>query len=329
MTVDDVDLSHRSASELLSLHSRVLSELVDRGVVSSRSFPLADYAKLVVAEGLGGELTPAPSTPGDVTTPDGRSVQVRSRVHAGGSAAVPAFAAVRSSAADAFVFVVLENDSLEVEEALEVPVAQVASSRPTLEDLRSLPGATDVTRLVLDAQRRVDFYGRTASIAGRPVLPTPRNPWSAPEPVHLPAVPTAVVQRTGVTLAGIREAFDEGFALLGASEVSPAGPAFAVYRGDPADVFDLEIGYPVDAPLAGEDGEVRSSTLPAGAAIALSHVGGYDGLGPAWGRLTAAVAEGGHAPGGQLVEVYVTQPTPDADPATMRTDLFALLAEPA
>lgn len=329
MSADDVDLSLRSATDLLTLHSRVLTELVERGVVSSRSFPVPDYAKLLVAEALGGQLTPAPSTPGDVVVGDGeadaRRVQVRSRVQAGGAAA-PAFAAVKSSAADAFLFLVLDDEGLVVREAVEVPVAELAGARPTLEDVRGLPGALDVTDLLLDAQRRVDAYGRTVSTVGKPVLPTPRSPWTQLERVVLPPVPTAVVRRSGVTMAGIREAFDAGFSLLGASGVTPCGPAFAVYRGDPAGVFDVEIGFPVTGSV--EDGAgVEAASLPSGPALALSHVGGYDGLAGAWGRLTAAVADGGRSVGRELIEVYVTQPTPEADPATLRTDLFVLLAD--
>lgn len=330
-TLDVLDLGLFSATGLLTLNSRVLTELAERGVVSSRSFPVPDYAKLLVAEGLGGQLTPAPSTPGDVVVSaedaggEGRRVQVRSRVQHDGSAA-PAFAAVRSSAADTFLFVLLDEEGLAVREAVEVPVAEVEGARPTLEDVRELPGAADVTDRLEDAQRRVDTYGRTVSTAGRPTLPSPRNPWTQLERVTLPAVPTAVVRRSGVTLSDLPEVFDAGFSLLAAS-IEPAGPAFAVYRGDPATTFDIEVGYPVAEPLAaGADLEgVEGSELPAGPAVALSHLGGYEGLGPAWARLTAAVADGGPTADRALLEVYVTRPTPTADPATLRTDLFVPL----
>ena len=44
------------------------------------------------------------------------------------------------------------------------------------------------------------------------------------------------------------------------------------------------------------------------------HVGGYDNLGDSWCALA-------------MWEVYVTEPIPDADPATLRTDLSWVLAE--
>ena len=63
-------------------------------------------------------------------------------------------------------------------------------------------------------------------------------------------------------------------------------------------------------------------TLPGGAYAAVSHVGSYDGLSAAWERLLTGVTEGGALPRGAWVEVYVSQPTPESDPATMRTDLL-------
>jgi effector-binding domain-containing protein len=161
-------------------------------------------------------------------------------------------------------------------------------------------------------------------VAGFPISAAPRT---APERVRLVAVPTAVVRRAALRMDGIRGFFDAGFAALGAA-VTPAGPAFAIYRGDPATVFDAEIGFPVTAPLAASvPGEVvvDPSSMPPGPALALSHLGGYDTLGQTWEKLVAAVAATGAIPTSTFIEVYVTEPGPDADPATMRTELFAPL----
>ena len=51
------------------------------------------------------------------------------------------------------------------------------------------------------------------------------------------------------------------------------------------------------------------------------HAGGYDGLGEAWGSLIGWAAEQGLAPTGEMWEVYLTEPTPDGDPADNRTEL--------
>ena len=53
----------------------------------------------------------------------------------------------------------------------------------------------------------------------------------------------------------------------------------------------------------------------------LEHVGSYDGLGDAHGRLHAWMAEQSLRPGVPFTETYVTEPTPDADPGSMRTVL--------
>jgi hypothetical protein len=77
-----------------------------------------------------------------------------------------------------------------------------------------------------------------------------------------------------MTMDDVRDLFDRGFAALGAAGITPAGPAFASYRGDPMGVFDAEIGFPLAEPLrASIEGTptVQPSTLPAGPALALSH----------------------------------------------------------
>lgn len=156
----------------------------------------------------------------------------------------------------------------------------------------------------------------------------PDQPRLEPERVELEPLPTAVVRRDQITVDQITELFDTGFAAIGAAGITPSGPAFAIYRGDPTAVFDAEIGFPVAEPLAATiegPATVHPSMLPAGPALTLSHLGPYDSLGESWGRLMGAVVALG-TPGATFIEVYVTEPTPGADPAAMRTDLFAPLA---
>ncbi|MBD4601628.1 AraC family transcriptional regulator, partial [Xanthomonas citri pv. citri] len=65
---------------------------------------------------------------------------------------------------------------------------------------------------------------------------------------------------------------------------APAGPAFALYRGILGDglgeTVDLEVGHPVDVPLAGPlevDGvRVEPSSLPTGRLAVAQHTGPYD-----------------------------------------------------
>lgn len=67
------------------------------------------------------------------------------------------------------------------------------------------------------------------------------------------------------------------------------------------------------------------STLPGGRVAVLTHLGPYETLPSAWNQLMQFLDERGLRPGSHYGEVYVTEPTPTADPATMRTDIFVSL----
>ncbi len=153
------------------------------------------------------------------------------------------------------------------------------------------------------------------------------EPLTEPTQVTLDAAPTAVVRHERVTLATLRPLFDSGFMAIAASGASINGPAFALYRGDTGAEFDLDLGFPVAEPLAqpvrGVE-TVEPSQLPAGSAWALSHLGAYGSLHESWGRLDEHVRGLGLTPSG-LLEVYVTEPSPEIDPTTLRTDLFLLV----
>lgn len=148
------------------------------------------------------------------------------------------------------------------------------------------------------------------------------EPWTTPTPAQTPRLRTAVMRHQGVRLADLVDLFDTGYARIIAAGVTPTGPAFALYRGDPTASFDLELGFPADRVPA--DDTVEESSIPGGPSFVLTHVGGYDGLGPAWERVLGAVADAGRTLD-TMLEVYVSQPGPDVDPATLRTDLHALL----
>lgn len=100
---------------------------------------------------------------------------------------------------------------------------------------------------------------------------------------------------------------------------------------------DLEIGFPLDGPLFEQldddpievDGlRLVASTLPAANVAVTSYVGPYDGMGEAWGEFLGSISAKGFAPGTPFWETYVTEPTPDTDPATLRTDLYCVVRLP-
>lgn len=151
----------------------------------------------------------------------------------------------------------------------------------------------------------------------------------APEIVDHAQTPTATVRGT-VTMAEIRDFYDGAFGRVAAAlerqEVTPTA-AFGLYLSPPTETFELEVGFVVDRTIEA-DGDVLPSALPGGRAARLIHLGAYDGLGGSWERLMAWVAGQGLAPAGPMWEVYVTEPTPEADPESMRTDLFCLVTKP-
>ena len=162
--------------------------------------------------------------------------------------------------------------------------------------------------------------------------------------LRAPAVPTAVVRADHVAMSTIAGLFDTvfgtAFPAAFARGLKPAGAAFALYTSltDGADpVADVEIGFPLDGPLIEQlddepveaDGlRVVASVLPAGEVAVTSHLGGYDGLGRAWGDFLAEIGAMGWAPGTPFWETYVTEPSPDMDSADLRTDLYCVVRRP-
>jgi len=144
-----------------------------------------------------------------------------------------------------------------------------------------------------------------------------------PEIVVLAETATAVIDGV-ITFAELPDFFDRSFSTLGQAlaeqGVEVVGPAFALYHRMPADTVDLEVGFATSATVA-RAGAVRPGSLPGGAVARLVHEGAYDDLPHSWERLAAWVAERGLTPGVVIWETYLTEPTPDMDPADLRTEL--------
>jgi len=169
---------------------------------------------------------------------------------------------------------------------------------------------------------------------------TAAHPYFPPEPfrdvtiLDGPEAPLAVVEVHDYPLARMPELMDGVFSrlfpALADAGTAPAGPALAMHTRIPTGTVDMGVGVPVTTPLRvpveiGAGYTAVASAIPAGRVAATSHLGPYDGLGAAWGRLMQDVAAAGHAPTSRFFEVYVTEPIPDADPASMRTDLAVFL----
>ena len=144
------------------------------------------------------------------------------------------------------------------------------------------------------------------------------------ELVQTTLMPTAGFRRK-VPAAEISSFFDFAYAFVAQAiqeqGAAIAGPAFARYFSIPTDTFDLEAGFPTDRPMTAH-GELTVDWLPAGSAARAVHIGSYDRLPETWEQLHTWIHEHGLKPSGPMWEAYVTMPTPDGDPADMRTDIF-------
>ena len=147
---------------------------------------------------------------------------------------------------------------------------------------------------------------------------------SAAELIETSATPTAVI-RGVVPLAQLPDFFDRSFGTLAAvtsrQNVAIIGPAFALYHGAPSDAADLEVGFPTAQRVEPAD-EVEAGSLPAGPAARQVHHGGYDTLASSWEQLERWMRDEGLEPAPSFWEVYVTEPSPDMDPADLRTELI-------
>jgi len=152
--------------------------------------------------------------------------------------------------------------------------------------------------------------------------------------------PTAVLRET-VPMSALREFFGRAYSSVMAAvqrqHVQLAGPPFALYRGMPTDVVDVEAGFPLAAPYPGGGGGagaraavgggatgggagvVTPSVLPAGRALEALHVGPYEKLPQTYNAVMARMQAEGSTPGDTMWEFYLSDPGKEPDPAAWKT----------
>jgi effector-binding domain-containing protein len=143
------------------------------------------------------------------------------------------------------------------------------------------------------------------------------------ERVELPEVTLAAVRRT-VPMSELSGFYDKAYGqvaqALGAAGVTPGGPAYGWYADMPTDTVDVAAGFPVPDGSGPFEG-VETIVLPASTAVVGTYTGPYDGLPDAWSELGAWVDQHAVAGRGDFWEEYVTDPSPDGDPAANVTRL--------
>ena len=121
-------------------------------------------------------------------------------------------------------------------------------------------------------------------------------------------------------------AVNELLAAMREQGIEPAGPLFSYHRKMPSEVFDMEIGFPVDDDVK-VSGRVVASTLPALKVVRTIYRGPMEGLASAWGELKNwAVAEG-LATRPFIWENYLVGPGNTPDPSAWQTELNLPLAD--
>lgn len=128
--------------------------------------------------------------------------------------------------------------------------------------------------------------------------------------VDLPEQPTAVI-RGRASPESISDVLGHTFEAVARAAADQgrqiAGPPFARYRTMDESGWDLEAGFPVDAPVV-PDGEVEPSSLPECRAARLVHTGPYDTIGEAWGEASAWLEEHGYVATDAPWESYLDDP---------------------
>jgi effector-binding domain-containing protein len=118
--------------------------------------------------------------------------------------------------------------------------------------------------------------------------------------------------------------FDRAFSTLAevisAQAISITGPAFSLYHTHPTDTADVEVGFPTDREIEPAHG-AEPGSLPGGRVARVVHAGSYDQLAAAWDRLGDWMREHGLRFSMPFWEVDLTEPSPDMDPADLRTEL--------
>jgi hypothetical protein len=100
--------------QLLASYVAVLDELLRRGVVRTRNSPLGDLAETIALRVYGGTLAPNSEKSYDLTTPNGRRIQVKARLVDPADRRSQNFSAFRSFDFDDALFLLFDATSYDL-----------------------------------------------------------------------------------------------------------------------------------------------------------------------------------------------------------------------
>ncbi len=148
-----------------------------------------------------------------------------------------------------------------------------------------------------------------------------------PRITEVPAVSAAIVRLT-IPRAEMAQAFPraihEILDALADQGITPAGPPFARHLRHDPEVFDFEVGFPVEHPVRSR-GRVNGGELPAARVVRTVHHGAYTGLPEAWRAFEDEVRRSGLDVVDEFRERYLVGPESGPDPSGWRTELSRVL----
>lgn len=115
----------RPTPELLSHYAQILAELRVRGVVRTGNAPLGDYAEHMALSVYGGSLAQNSAKSYDLTTDEGRTIQVKARTVSASTSPSAVFSVFRSFDFDVATLLVFDSRTYSLKWAREMSPGQV------------------------------------------------------------------------------------------------------------------------------------------------------------------------------------------------------------
>lgn len=139
-----------------------------------------------------------------------------------------------------------------------------------------------------------------------------------------------VVIRDEVPLAELPAFYDASFSRLpdaiAAAGRRITGPARGITYAMPGETVEIGAAFPIDGDFPAADG-VTGERSPGGRAARYTHRGSYDLLPQVYAAVFDWIDRQGLHPGALCWENYVTEPTPEMDPADLITEVVVPLRE--
>ncbi len=123
----------------------------------------------------------------------------------------------------------------------------------------------------------------------------------------------------------IENVINQIFPVMQSQNISPGGSMIGVYYSDPQAVapedMEWEIGFPCSAqvsPIKPLEKKIWEFELVASAI----HTGPYENAGETYLKIFEWMEANGYEAVGPMLEKYLSMPTPDTDPETLRAELW-------